>query len=91
MTGRPMPVFTESFLTPEPWAQHAACLEVDPDLFFPPTGAYVAAADAKRVCASCPVAADCLEYALRRGESHGIWGGLSRNERAQLRAERRTA
>lgn len=30
---------------------------------------------AKRICASCPVADDCLEGALQRREPWGVWGG----------------
>jgi WhiB family redox-sensing transcriptional regulator len=32
-------------------------------------------AKAKRVCALCPVMADCLEGALERREPWGVWGG----------------
>ena len=30
---------------------------------------------AKRICAECPVIADCLEGALERHEPYGVWGG----------------
>jgi WhiB family redox-sensing transcriptional regulator len=30
---------------------------------------------AKRICATCPVAAPCLEGALERREPWGVWGG----------------
>jgi len=32
-------------------------------------------AAAKRLCASCPVMAECLEGALARREPLGVWGG----------------
>jgi WhiB family redox-sensing transcriptional regulator len=32
-------------------------------------------AAAKRICAMCPVMADCLEGALERREPWGVWGG----------------
>ena len=32
-------------------------------------------AAAKRICALCPVLADCLEGALDRREPWGVWGG----------------
>lgn len=44
-------------------------------------------AKAKAVCASCPVAEDCREYALSRRE-YGIWGGMTDEERASERRRR---
>ncbi len=32
-------------------------------------------ARAKRICATCPVLAECLEGALERREPWGVWGG----------------
>ncbi|HKY15481.1 MAG TPA: WhiB family transcriptional regulator [Microthrixaceae bacterium] len=32
-------------------------------------------AQAKRICATCPVMAECLEGALERHERWGVWGG----------------
>jgi WhiB family redox-sensing transcriptional regulator len=71
------------------WQEHANCLGVDPDLFFPERGA--STREAKSVCASCEVKADCLEYALVNGEKFGIWGGLSERERRRLRRQRALA
>ena len=42
-------------------------------------------ARAKRVCASCPVRIDCLEYALQSGQGFGVWGGASEQERRLMR------
>ena len=64
----------------------AACLGLDPNLFFPERGASVDAA--KRVCMSCPVRAECLEFALVEVVKHGIFGGTSERERRRLRRER---
>ena len=36
---------------------------------------------AKSLCKICPVAPDCLEYAVKNGEILGVWGGLSQRER----------
>ncbi|NDH88296.1 MAG: WhiB family transcriptional regulator, partial [Actinobacteria bacterium] len=41
--------------------------------------------EAKRVCLSCEVRNDCLEYALSNDERFGIWGGLSERERRRLK------
>lgn len=71
-------------ITPETWTVDALCAQVDPDVFFPDNGGDGTHA-AKRVCASCPVAAECLEYALRTRQEHGIWGGLPPHIRARMR------
>lgn len=39
---------------------------------------------AKNVCGSCPVRAQCLEYALDNDERYGIWGGMTSKERRKL-------
>lgn len=39
---------------------------------------------AKRICATCPVASECLDHALVVGERYGIWGGLTPDERNDL-------
>jgi WhiB family transcriptional regulator, redox-sensing transcriptional regulator len=63
-------------------------------LFFPvsaanPDRAQLAAA--KAVCARCPVQAECLGHALASGPVHGIWGGMSEEERRLLRQRRAKA
>ncbi len=35
---------------------------------------------AKNLCASCPVRAECVSWALENGEIWGIWGGKDDNE-----------
>jgi WhiB family redox-sensing transcriptional regulator len=39
---------------------------------------------AKAICMDCRVRDECLSYALRIREPHGIWGGLNENERKVL-------
>lgn len=73
------------------WEHHAACLGVDPELFYPGKEDPADLAAARAVCAECPVAADCLEYAILNGEKYGIWGGKSEKERRAIRRERRLA
>ncbi|MFJ8855134.1 WhiB family transcriptional regulator [Streptomyces sp. NPDC102437] len=36
---------------------------------------------AKVLCAACPIKAACADHAIRRGETDGIWGGLTPAER----------
>jgi WhiB family redox-sensing transcriptional regulator len=67
------------------WRTLAACRGLDPELFFPARGDSHTARNAQAVCATCPVAERCLEYAIEVGETEGIWGGLSGR---QLRQER---
>ena len=70
------------------WRRAAACVGVDPELFFPAAesgpvhDAQVAAA--KTVCARCPVVAACLTEALAR-IPYGVAGGLTEDERRTLR------
>ena len=45
-------------------------------------------ANAKVICSRCPVRIDCLEYAIRIREPHGVWGGMSEAERRALIRER---
>ncbi|MGH8984727.1 MAG: WhiB family transcriptional regulator [Acidimicrobiia bacterium] len=52
------------------WHDRAACRDEDPALFFPPRGVSGAAlAEAKAVCARCPVRGECLADALATGSS----------------------
>ncbi|MFV8301254.1 WhiB family transcriptional regulator [Mycolicibacterium fortuitum] len=73
----------EHLINREPWQAEGICRQVDPEIFFPEKGQ--STKDAKRVCANCPVAAECLEYALVNGERFGIFGGYSERERRQMK------
>ncbi len=73
----------------ESWQARGNCVGVDPDLFFPERGESVA--EAKAVCATCVVRAECLAFALEHNERFGIWGGLSARERRAIRRARRQA
>lgn len=64
------------------WQKQARCAEVDPVIFFPEKGEKVA--DAKRVCFSCEVRLECLQYSLDMNEKFGIWGGLTELDRIKL-------
>lgn len=59
------------------------CAQTDPDAFFPEKGG--STREAKKVCLSCDVRSECLEYALAHEERFGIWGGLSERERRKLK------
>ena len=77
---------------PAGWREAGACASADPDLFFPISAAGKGAeqiARAQRVCAGCQVRRECLDFALATGETEGIWGGTTPDER--IRAQRETA
>lgn len=77
------------------FAQQGACLGLDPEAWFPERrwmgrmkkahwrntheGKVVEA-----TCARCPVASQCLEYALQFHDLRGIWGGLDEKQREQI-------
>ncbi len=69
------------------WQDFALCAETDPDIFFPEKGG--STTPATSVCSQCLVQAECLEYALSHDIRHGIWGGMSDNDRRRLSRERR--
>jgi WhiB family transcriptional regulator, redox-sensing transcriptional regulator len=74
----------------EVWQLRAACRGPDASLFFPPSHferkeeKEAREARAKSICRTCPVNRQCLEYALRIREPHGIWGGLNETERKAM-------
>ncbi|WP_418276162.1 WhiB family transcriptional regulator [Isoptericola jiangsuensis] len=65
------------------WQERALCAQTDPEAFFPEKGG--STREAKKVCTSCEVRAECLDYALENDERFGIWGGLSERERRKLK------
>jgi WhiB family redox-sensing transcriptional regulator len=72
------------------WRDYAACLDVDPDLFFPPgiTSASLPQIEqAKQVCRTCPVSRSCLRWALDNGDA-GVWGDTTEEERRRHRRSR---
>ncbi|HAM45562.1 MAG TPA: transcription factor WhiB [Propionibacteriaceae bacterium] len=81
----------ELFLIVEPegeegmlgWQSRSLCAQTDPEAFFPEKGG--STREAKKVCLSCEVRSECLEYALANDERFGIWGGLSERERRRLK------
>ena len=67
------------------WHSRALCAQTDPEAFFPEKGG--STREAKRVCMSCEVRAECLDYALAKDERFGIWGGLSERERRRVKKQ----
>ncbi|HEY1918779.1 MAG TPA: WhiB family transcriptional regulator [Streptosporangiaceae bacterium] len=76
------------YADPNGWAARGACRNADPDLFFPVAPAGPSArqiAQAKEVCAHCPVRRPCLEFAVETGQGFGVWGGTTEDERRTMR------
>jgi hypothetical protein len=61
------------------------CMNTDPEIWFPVMEKDQSQArTAKKLCAVCPVKAECLTYAIKMNETDGIWGGLTLRERRRL-------
>lgn len=70
------------------WMDHANCRNMDVNLFFlhEQTGNNYSSF-AREVCASCDVSKQCADYADKNMFDHGLFGGLSPNERKKRRAK----
>jgi WhiB family redox-sensing transcriptional regulator len=69
------------------WMAAGNCRNYPPAVFFPSDG--VGVDRARRICATCPVSATCLEYALENRIDHGVWGGTSERQRRRILKARR--
>lgn len=86
---RPAPDTTER---PLDWRALGACTTEDPEdpeAFFHPEGERGLMRQrrveaAKAICGRCPVAAECLDYAITTGQEYGVWGGVGEDERILL-------
>lgn len=74
------------YVPPRPaWMDEADCAGIGSDWWYPRAREDgVIGAQAKRVCRSCPVRLECLEYALEIKDGFGIWGGLTPKERSKI-------
>lgn len=66
----------------EDWRERAVCAQIDPDLWFPEKGGNTR--DAKKLCLTCTVRAQCLDFAMEHEERYGVWGGRSERERRRM-------
>lgn len=69
----------------------AACVD-RPSLFFKPEPGEEnfetwTRDEADGVCATCPIATECLEYAIEH-QTVGIWAGTNETQRIRLQARR---
>jgi WhiB family transcriptional regulator, redox-sensing transcriptional regulator len=63
------------------WRRLAACRFTDPDLFFPVSASGASVKQVRR---------ECLAFALATRQVHGVWGGMSAEERRLAAADRET-
>lgn len=68
------------------WVERAACRGLPTAMFHPVRGEDPR--PAKATCKRCPVAEDCLDFALRNNIRCGIWGGLTEKDRRSHRRAR---
>lgn len=87
------------------WRTRAACKGADPNSFFPPVGiededyktpqwaaTYERSyAEARAICASCPVIQECGDWVERNPQPYGLWAGLTPQDRRRIRRNRRAA
>ena len=85
----PEPETFASMLARPAWMARAACRGEPPEAFFGQQGRRgglnIDYTEARRLCASCPVRAECLEFAVSDREPTGFWGGTTTSERMVLR------
>ena len=74
--------FEAPVLDERPWTVFSACREADPTIFFASTRGDERAA--VRVCGTCTVRDECLEFALETRERFGVWGGATERERKRM-------
>jgi Transcription factor WhiB len=66
------------------WTKDAACKGMDTNLFYADHGKKYA--KVRLICESCPVFAQCLQWALT-SESEGMWAGTTELERVVMRKQ----
>lgn len=77
---------TRSHWAPRGWMIDAACRGTDPEVFYDGR-----AADAIRICRTCPVTEECYRYWLSLPidqSRHGVWAGMTRHQLEHTQARR---
>lgn len=74
-----------------PWVKKAACVGLNPDIFYPTrTGERIGPrADwaAKNICRGCEVRLECLQYAISTEDGYGVHGGTGESHRRRWMRE----
>lgn len=66
------------------WQTKAKCREIGTEAFYPDTRSDPVANAAKRICATCPVVDECLQWALDTGDTWAVLGGTTPDERRPM-------
>lgn len=71
------------------WQEDGLCRERDEHLFVGPDREGAAARRRRErratvVCRACPILLRCRTHALSVPEPHGVWGGLTEQERSRI-------
>lgn len=71
------------------WMSQASCQYSDPDLFYAENGKFNNPNTklAVRICRDCPVIKNCLNWAINTGDSFGILGGMTPQQRTRYHRE----
>jgi WhiB family redox-sensing transcriptional regulator len=84
--------YVDKFWALPDWHTHAACRGMDLNVFFPEyNGGEKAFGTARKICAQCPVIAECLDQQLNVEsfeDQWGMFGGMTPRERKQIRYKR---
>lgn len=85
------PISTQTDTDPRPdWRTQAACLDHNPELFFPHPTDHDSEDEALAICETCPARTDCLTEAMKSetyrptSNRHGIWGGKTPQQRYMI-------
>ena len=85
MTTSPRPPGDQTITIPgRDWRLLATCRHADPQLLFPVSASGPSLdqlTQAKAICAGWPIRRQCLAFALDTRQDHGVWGGISEQER----------
>jgi WhiB family redox-sensing transcriptional regulator len=73
--------------TESPIITDAPCQSVDPEIFFPDPTDLIKTREAKTLCGQCATVTKntCLSFAMTNKINYGVWGGLTQDERKNLR------
>lgn len=73
------------------WRELRNCRDIPTEVFYPERGDNLGMEAAKSICRKCVVREECAEFALQYDMEDGVFGGLSGNQRRQIRRSRKEA